>query len=150
MKRRVIYGESNYAAIVRKEGYFVDKTAYIAKLEAIENPVFLRPRRIGKSLFCSLLRYYYDLNEAAHFDELFGHTWIGQHPTPSHNQYILLFFNFSVVHVGRTVEEIEHSFKNHCNLGLDALRTVYPSLLGEMPAQQNGTSDLERVGIHRV
>ena len=134
MKRRVIYGESNYAAIVRKEGYFVDKTAYIAKLEAIENPVFLRPRRIGKSLFCSLLRYYYDLNEAAHFDELFGQTWIGQHPTPSHNQYILLFFNFSVVHVGRTVGEIEHSFKNHCNTILDALRTVYPSLLGEMPA----------------
>ena len=134
MKRRVIYGESNYAAIVRKDGYFVDKTAYIAKLEGIENPVFLRPRRIGKSLFCSLLRYYYDRNEAAHFDELFGQTWIGQHPTPSHNQYILLFFNFSVVHVGRTVGEIEHSFKNHCNTTLDALRTLYPSLLGEMPA----------------
>ena len=134
IKRRVIYGESNYAAIVRKDGYFVDKTEYIAKLEAIENPVFLRPRRIGKSMFCSLLRYYYDLNEAAHFDELFGQTWIGQHPTPSHNQYILLFFNFSVVHVGRTVGEIEHSFKNHCNTTLDALRTVYPTLLGEMPA----------------
>ena len=134
MKRRVIYGESNYAAVVRENGYFVDKTKYISQLEGIKNPVFLRPRRIGKSLFCSLLRYYYDLNEAAHFDELFGQTWIGQHPTPSHNRYILLFFNFSVVHVGRTVGEIEHSFKNHCNTTLDALRTVYPTLLGEMPA----------------
>ena len=133
MKRRVIYGESNYAAIVRKDGYFVDKTAYIAKLEEIENPVFLRPRRIGKSLFCSLLRYYYDRNEAAHFDELFGQTWIGQHPTPSHNQYILLFFNFSVVHVGGTVAEIESSFRRHCNSTLSLLRIEYAPLLDEMP-----------------
>lgn len=133
MKRRVIYGESNYAAIVNKNGYFVDKTGYIAKLEAIENPVFLRPRRIGKSLFCSILRYYYDLNYVERFDELFGQTWIGQHLTANHNQYFLLFFNFSVVHVGKTVEEIEHSFKNHCNLAIDGLRTEYRSLLRDLP-----------------
>jgi hypothetical protein len=133
MKRRVIYGESNYAAIVNKNGYFVDKTEYIAKLESIENPIFLRPRRIGKSLFCSILRYYYDLNYADNFDELFGHTWIGRHPTPGHNQYILLFFNFSVVHVGKTVTEIEHSFKNHCNLAIDGLRAEYRSLLRDFP-----------------
>ena len=133
MKRRVIYGESNYAAIVRKNGYFVDKTEYIAKLEAIENPVFLRPRRIGKSLFCSTLRCYYDLNYASSFDELFGQTWIGQHPTPSHNQYILLFFNFSVIDVGGSVAQIESSFRRHCNSTLSLLRIEYAPLLDEMP-----------------
>ena len=45
MKKRVIYGELNYAALVREHGYFVDKTAYIAKLERVKNPLFLRPRR---------------------------------------------------------------------------------------------------------
>ncbi|MFZ4656760.1 MAG: hypothetical protein ACOYNY_07105 [Caldilineaceae bacterium] len=35
MKRRVLYSEANYAAIVRDHGYFVDKTAYVAPLEAI-------------------------------------------------------------------------------------------------------------------
>ncbi len=133
MKRRVIYGESNYAAIVRENGYFVDKTEYIAKLEAIKNPVFLRPRRIGKSLFCSTLRYYYDLNYASSFDELFGQTWIGQHPTPSHNQYILLFFNFSVIDVGGNVAQIESSFRRHCNSTLSLLRIEYAPLLDEMP-----------------
>ena len=133
MKRRVIYGESNYAAIVRKNGYFVDKTEYIAKLEAIENPVFLRPRRIGKSLFCSTLRCYYDLNYASSFDELFGQTWIGQHPTPSHNQYILLFFNFSVIDVGGSMAQIESSFRRHCNSTLSLLRIEYAPLLDEMP-----------------
>ena len=133
MKRRVIYGESNYAAVVRENGYFVDKTEYISKLEGIKNPVFLRPRRIGKSMFCSILRYYYDLNEAAHFDELFGQTWIGQHPTPSHNQYILLFFNFSVIDVGGNVAQIESSFRRHCNSTLSLLRIEYAPLLAEMP-----------------
>lgn len=51
MKKRVLYSEANYAALVRDRGYFVDKTAYLAKLEQIRNPVFLRPRRFGKSLF---------------------------------------------------------------------------------------------------
>lgn len=133
MTKRVIYGESNYATIVAKNGYFVDKTAYIAKLEGTSNPIFLRPRRFGKSLFCSLLRYYYDLNYADRFAELFEQTWIGQHPTPNHNQYIVLFLNFSGIDVGQTMAEIEHSFKNHCNSAIGFLRTNYPALLHDMP-----------------
>ncbi|MEZ4863439.1 MAG: AAA family ATPase [Caldilineaceae bacterium] len=133
MPKRVIYGESNYAAIVRKNGYFVDKTAYLAQLELIENPVFLRPRRFGKSLFCSLLRYYYDLNYADRFDELFGETWIGQHPTASHNEYIVLFFNFSVVELGKSTEQIERNFKNYSNNILATLCNAYPELLTQMP-----------------
>lgn len=74
MKRRVLYSEANYAAIVRDHGYFVDKTAYVAQLEGVRNPVFLRPRRFGKSLLCSILRYYYDRNYADQFEPLLGHT----------------------------------------------------------------------------
>lgn len=118
---------------MRDNGYFVDKTTYIAQLDKIKNPVFLRPRRFGKSFFCSLLRYYYDLNYAELFAELFGQTWIGRQPTPSHNQYILLFFNFSVIDVGETIGEIAASFRRHGNSTLSLLRTDYPSLLREMP-----------------
>ncbi len=50
MKKHIPYAISNYAEIIRKKNYFVDKTQYIEKLERIENPVFLRPRRFGKSL----------------------------------------------------------------------------------------------------
>ncbi|MBF0103574.1 MAG: AAA family ATPase, partial [Desulfobacterales bacterium] len=55
MKKKVLYANANYEEIVTKDGYFVDKTAYIEKLEPIENPVFLRPRRFGKSLWCRIL-----------------------------------------------------------------------------------------------
>ena len=81
MKRRIPYGIMNYAELIRDNSYFIDKTSFIQKMEKISNPVFLRPRRFGKSLFCSMLQYYYDLSEAGRFEELFGHTWIGRNPT---------------------------------------------------------------------
>lgn len=134
MTKRVLYSEANYAAIVRDRGYFVDKTAYLAKLEQIRNPVFLRPRRFGKSLFCSILRYYYDRNFAAHFAELFGHTWIGQHPTGQQNQYLVLYLNFSTIAVGPTIQEIDKSFRRQCNNTLNNMRIQYAPLLADMPA----------------
>ncbi len=148
MTKRVIYGESNYAALVRKQGYFVDKTPYIAQLEMVENPVFLRPRRFGKSMFCSLLRHYYDLNYDDQFEELFGKTWIGQQPTPNHNQHLVLFLNFSVVEVGTTIKEIESSFRRHCNSTLGLLRTEYAALLSEMP--EMGLNDPVSDNLHHL
>ena len=32
------------------ECYFVDNTAYIHELETVDTPVFLRPKRFGKSV----------------------------------------------------------------------------------------------------
>ena len=133
MKKRVLYSEANYAAIVRKNGYFVDKTEYLEKLETVTNPVFLRPRRFGKSLLCSIQRYYYDLNHADQFEELFGHTWIGQHPTADRNQFVIVSLNFSVISIGSDISQIESSFKNHCNTALRSLRDIYAPLFGDMP-----------------
>lgn len=133
MKRRVLYSEANYAAIVRDHGYFVDKTAYVAQLEQVRNPVFLRPRRFGKTLLCSILRHYYDLNTADQFETLFGHTWIGQHRTGRQNQYIILALNFSTIVTGPTIDAIERSFRSQCNYLLDSLRYEYAPLLDELP-----------------
>lgn len=133
MKKRVLYSVANYAEIVRDNGYFVDKTHYLEKLETIKNPVFLRPRRFGKSLLCSIQRYYYDLNYADQFDELFEHTWIGQNPTGNQNRFIVISLNFSVISLGTNLKQIEHSFKNHCNSVLYYLRDSYKTLLSDMP-----------------
>ncbi|MDX8394086.1 MAG: AAA family ATPase [Mariprofundales bacterium] len=143
MKKRVLYSVANYAEIVRENGYFVDKTDYLAKLETIRNPVFLRPRRFGKSLLCSMQSYYYDLNYANQFEELFGHTWIGQHPTGYQNKFIVISLNFSVIEVGPTLKKIEHSFKNHCNYKIDLLRERYASILADMPEinMENAVAD---------
>ena len=131
VKRVVPYAVGNYAELVEDKSYFVDKTPYIALLERIKNPVFLRPRRFGKSLFCSLLRYYYDLNEAARFDELFGNTWIGQNPTGKQNQYMILHLNFSSVEVGENFQQLELNFRSTCNTLLHYLVRKYASHFSE-------------------
>jgi len=58
------YGLADYDTIIR-EGYaYVDKTMYIRTLEEAGHYILLlRPRRFGKSLFTSMLGYYYDINQ---------------------------------------------------------------------------------------
>ncbi|MEM7536117.1 MAG: AAA family ATPase [Chloroflexota bacterium] len=98
--KRVIYSAGSLAELRRKNGYFVDKTKYIAKVERVSNPIFLRPRRFGKSFFCSILKSYYDLAQKDVFEELFGDTWIGQHPTGDQNQFMVLSLSFSGIESG--------------------------------------------------
>jgi hypothetical protein len=54
----------------------VDKTPFLPVVERAESgyayTLFLRPRRIGKSVFVSLLEHYYDVARADEFDALFG------------------------------------------------------------------------------
>jgi len=133
MDRRIPYGIINYAEIIEKKGYFVDKTHFINKLENIQNPVFLRPRRFGKSLFCSMLQHYYDLRNKENFEELFGHTWIGQHPTGDQNKYIVLLFDFSEVQVEDGLTGTERNFTEYCNNLLNNMRLLYPEYLGGFP-----------------
>lgn len=111
MKRKIPYGVMNWAEVVR-ECYLVDNTAYIRALEDVKTPVFLRPKRFGKSLWCSMLGYYYDVNCKDRFDELFGRTDIGKNPTPLANSFLVLQFDFSTIQVG-TVREIERDFTDH-------------------------------------
>lgn len=111
VKRKIPYGVINWAEVVR-ECYLVDNTAYIRALEDVKTPVFLRPKRFGKSLWCSMLGYYYDVNFRDRFDELFGKTDIGRSPTPLANSFLVLQFDFSTIQVG-TVREIERDFTDH-------------------------------------
>jgi hypothetical protein len=90
------YGISNFEQLVRDNYVFVDKTKYIELLESDERfSIFLRPRRMGKSLFISILEYYYDILEADKFDKLFSKYYIGQHKTPMASSYRVLCFDFS-------------------------------------------------------
>ena len=53
VKRKIPYGVINWAKLVR-ECLFVDNTASIRTLEKVDTPVFLRPKRFGKSVVCSM------------------------------------------------------------------------------------------------
>lgn len=59
------YGRSNFAGLVKEGYYFVDKTPYLEWLDEADESylIFLRPRRFGKSLFISMMEYYYDVRK---------------------------------------------------------------------------------------
>ena len=57
------YGPSDWLKLRRDSEFVVDKTHAIAMLERLGCYLrFWRPTRFGKSLFCSQLRLYYDIN----------------------------------------------------------------------------------------
>ncbi|KPA18231.1 hypothetical protein MHK_001562 [Candidatus Magnetomorum sp. HK-1] len=125
LKKRILYGNANYKEIVQKNGYFIDKTSYIEALEIVEDPVFLRPRRFGKSLWCNILECYYDINQKDSFDTLFGQTYIGQNPTPMKNAYFVLHLDFSVIEPDRSMTSVESNFNQECNLCMDMILCLY-------------------------
>ena len=125
-RRKIPYGVINWAKLVR-ECLFVDNTGYIRALERVDTPVFLRPKRFGKSVVCSMLAHYYDVNLKDRFDELFGKTDIGRNPTPLRNSFLVLQFDFSTVQVG-SLAEIEERFWQNVQGAVDYLTVKYKNL----------------------
>ena len=105
------YGQAGFKSLITRGFYYLDRTQYIEKLEQQNSdyPVFLRPRRFGKSLFINMLYCYYDVEHAASFQQIFGDLYIGQHPTPLANKFYVLSFNFSAINTHH-IEKVEASF----------------------------------------
>ena len=110
------YAVADFIEIRERGFYYVDKTQYIAKLEDYKAPVFLRPRRFGKSLLVSTLACYYDRTKAHRFEELFGDTWIGNHPTKEHNRYMIIRYDFSAMVMSDHIQGLAQNF-NDLNCG---------------------------------
>jgi hypothetical protein len=111
-KKRIPILTSNFATLVAGNGYYVDKTSFIHKMEGLNFPnlFLLRPRRFGKSLHLSMLEYYYGIQHRDRFEELFGEYYIGkpENITPLRNSYYILKFNFS----GIKTDDVNEIFKH--------------------------------------
>ncbi|MEI6263313.1 MAG: AAA family ATPase, partial [Deltaproteobacteria bacterium] len=146
MKKRILYGVANYEEIIAENGYFVDKTRYIPELEMIRNPVFLRPRRFGKSLWCRILECYYSIHLKDRFEELFGNTWIGNNPTRLKNAFIVLHLDFSMIELGKDVDTIRTNFNQICNGKMDGVIRRYAPWFNEqvrIDFEKSANSNLE-------
>jgi hypothetical protein len=132
------YAVSNFEEL-RDEGYFfVDKTAFIRELERYKVPVFLRPRRFGKTLWCSTLECYYDILRKPRFEALFGDLAIGKTPTGKQNSFMVMRFNFSVVQVNFDLAELEKHFNQVCYSTVRAFLMRYQSFFqGRFPLDES-------------
>ena len=119
------YGVSDFASVITRNLYYVDKTKFIPDLEdQADNLFFIRPRRFGKSLFINMLRTYYDCKTTPErFQELFGNLWIGQHPTDLQGKFQILYLDFS--QVGGDIDSLEKNFDMYCGVKLDSFVDIY-------------------------
>ena len=118
----------NFVAVREDDCYYVDKTRFIEKVEAANKFFFfIRPRRFGKSLTLSMLRHYYDINAADKFERLYGDLYIGQHPTPNRNKYLIIYLNFAVINAD--LGNYCSSLDAHCNTEFTMFCRRYSHLL---------------------
>jgi hypothetical protein len=123
---KIPYGISNFRSLITGGYAYIDKTAYIAKLEdAGKYHILLRPRRFGKSLLLSTLWHYYDVQYRADFDTLFSHLHIGQHPTPLKSSYQVLFMEFSGIETDQGYATTYQDFDRKIAHALQTFLTRY-------------------------
>ena len=128
---QIPYGVKDFKRIRLEDFYYVDKTAFIRRLETRANFLFfVRPRRFGKSLLCETLRCYYDVAEKGNFDRLFGGLDIGRDPTANASRYFVLSLDFSYVNASRG-ETWSAKFENYLN---NALRNLIDGHRAELSA----------------
>ena len=70
MLNSVGLGESNFKSLIKKQLFYIDKTMYIKEIIDDPNKVVLvtRPRRFGKTLNMSMLKYFFDIDEKKNKD----------------------------------------------------------------------------------
>jgi hypothetical protein len=124
------YGFSDFY-LLRTENYFyIDRTTHIKFIEEAGNQLlFLRPRRFGKSLVLSMLENYYDVAKADEFDKLFGDLAIGKNPTPKHNQYLVMKWDFANISPEGDSKQIETNLSDYLNERFQDFANYYQSIL---------------------
>ncbi|MBC2693944.1 MAG: AAA family ATPase, partial [Desulfobacteraceae bacterium] len=127
---RFPYGVCDFNKIITDKLFYCDRTDRIASLENTGYYLLLlRPRRFGKSLLLSMLENYYDLARKERFHELFGHLLICKNPTPLHNKYFILKWDFSCVDPSGSAEDIKKAFHNHINACIESFVMYYEDYL---------------------
>ena len=133
--KRVPYGIQDFVQVIEQNCYYVDKTAYIPKLEDCPNNLFcIHPRRFGKSVFLSMLHAYYDCRTKDKFQEWFGDLWIGKHPTPLQGRYQVMHLDFS--QVGGSIENLEEKFNFYLGVQLNGFIRDYLDFYSEKVQKQ--------------
>ena len=80
MKKKLSIGISNFKEIIEDEYYYFDKTEFIENLfeEVSKIKLFTRPRRFGKTLNMSMIKYFFDIENKNENKKLFENLKISE------------------------------------------------------------------------
>jgi hypothetical protein len=133
---RLPYGIANFADLRRRGLAYADKTGFIPALESAEKGrnylVFLRPRRMGKTLLISMLEHYYDILAAPSFGELFGGLAIEAAPTEERGRYAVLRLEMTGMPTDGSADQLRAAFHDRLHNKLTKFLDRYQALLPEV------------------
>ena len=101
-------GVEDFKKIRETDCYYIDKTKLIEDLliDKTEVKLFCRPRRFGKTLSMSTLRYFFDIKNREENRKLFDGLYISNSPMMSEQgKYPVIFITMKGV-IGRDLEEV--------------------------------------------
>ena len=111
MLKKIPIGIENFKKIRVEEYYYIDKTKLIEDIlnDGAEVTLFTRPRRFGKTLNMSMLKYFFDIKEADENRMLFEGLYIKNSPIFSEQgKYPVIFISMKGIK-GITWQEMKKS-----------------------------------------
>ena len=94
--KRIGIGLSDFKHLIEEDFYYFDKTKFIDEIikDGAQVKLFTRPRRFGKTLNMSMLKYFFDIKEAEENRKLFKNLYIEKTETfKEQGQYPVVFLS---------------------------------------------------------
>ena len=112
--KRLAIGLSDFKHLIEEDFYYFDKTAFIEEVikDGAAVKLFARPRRFGKTLNMSMLKYFFDIKEAEENRKLFKNLYIEKTENfKEQGQYPVIFLSLKDLKADNW-EEMERGIKN--------------------------------------
>ena len=112
--KRIPIGLSNFKHLIEEDFYYFDKTKFIDEIiqDGAQVKLFTRPRRFGKTLNMSMLKYFFDIKEAEENRKIFKDLYIEKTESfKEQGQYPVIFLSLKDLKA-RTWEIMEKDIKS--------------------------------------
>ena len=112
--KRIPIGLSDFKHLIEENFYYFDKTNFIEQViqDGAQVKLFTRPRRFGKTLNMSMLKYFFDIKEAEENRKLFKNLYIEKAETfKKQGKYPVIFLSLKDLKA-TTWEEMEKDIKS--------------------------------------
>ena len=111
--KRIPIGLSDFKHLIEEDFYYFDKTKFIDEIikDGAQVKLFTRPRRFGKTLNMSMLKYFFDIKEAEKNKKLFKDLYIEKTESfKEQGQYPVIFLSLKDLKA-TTWEEMQKDIK---------------------------------------
>ena len=128
--KRIGIGVSDFKHLIEEDFYYFDKTKFIDEIikDGAQVKLFTRPRRFGKTLNMSMLKYFFDIKEAEENRKLFKNLYIEKTENfREQGQYPVIFLSLKDLKA-TTWEEMERKII----ITLSDFLSEYEYLLNEL------------------